>query len=134
MTTKPTSLATIDLFSDLPAKALERIEGLLVQRDFPAGAEIIQEGDRGVAFFIVTSGAVEVLRGPAREQVKTLEQGEYFGEMALFGQQLRSATVRALEPTQCLVLSQWDFLAEVRANPDLAINLLASMAKRVRER
>jgi CRP-like cAMP-binding protein len=53
--------------------------------------------------------------------------------MALFEGFPRSATVRAVEPTECLALSQWDFLAELRQNPEMAVHMLGLYARRLRQ-
>jgi CRP/FNR family cyclic AMP-dependent transcriptional regulator len=53
--------------------------------------------------------------------------------MALLDNYLRSATVRALEDTECLVLSRWDFLAELRTSPSIAVQMLPVLSRRLRE-
>lgn len=126
-------LRAVPLFATLPKKTLECLDRILVERRFPAGADIVKEGESGVGFFLITEGTVEVLRGPSAMSMARFKKGDYFGEMALLDGHPRSATVRALEPARCLVLPRWDFLAELRTNADAAIELLEVMSMRVRE-
>jgi CRP/FNR family transcriptional regulator len=125
-------LKTVPLFANLPPDALERIDTLAVERGYPAGADVVTQGERAVGFFVVVDGSVAVVREPGATQIATLKAGDFFGEMALLDGQLRSASVRAAEPTTCLVLPRWDFLSEVRHNPELAIALLQLLSQRIR--
>ncbi len=131
MSTTMDSFAHVPLFRDLDRKALERIERAARQRSFKAGEAIVKEGDEGVGFYLIASGKVSVTRGGT--QLNTLGAGDFFGEMALLDNHRRSATVTATEPTECIVVHRADFVAELRANPDLAIDLLALMSRRLRE-
>lgn len=124
-------LANVPLFKDLPRKSLERIEKATRNRSFRAGDVIFKEGEEGVGFFMITNGKVEVTRGGTA--VATLSNGGFFGEMALLDNHRRSATVKAVDDTECLAIMRSDFLAELRNNPDLAVDMLAMMSQRVRE-
>ncbi len=124
-------LARVPLFKRLPRKTLQRLERIAVAREYKAGEDIVREGDRGAGFFLITQGKVEILKGGSR--LNTLGAGEFFGEMALLDNHPRVATVRALEDTACLALSRWDFVAELRANPDLAIEMLEAVSARLRQ-
>jgi len=112
---------------------LARLEAAAVQREFPAGSEILKEGEAGIGFYLIDEGAAAVTRAGSDTVLRTLKPGDYFGEMALFDGHRRSATVRAVEMTRLRVLSRWDFMAEVRANPELAIHLLETLSRYVRE-
>ena len=131
-TTRTELLASIPLFSRAPKESLYRIARLMVERAFPAGAGIVQQGERGVAFFLIDEGVVEVSRDADAGPLATLKRGDYFGEMSLIDGDLRSATVRALEPTKCLVMTRWDFTAELRSDPSLALHLLRGLSSHVR--
>ncbi len=125
------SLANVPIFQDLPKKALDRLERIARERNFKAGDTIVKEGDEGVGFFMITKGRVEVSRGGAR--LNTLSSGDFFGEMALLDNHRRSATVTAAEDTTALAMLRSDFIAELRANADLAIEMLTMLSRRVRE-
>ncbi|MBA4180183.1 MAG: hypothetical protein C0506_06290 [Anaerolinea sp.] len=131
MTTIATALAGVPIFRDLNKKALERVEKLARERSYGAGDVIVKEGDEGVGFFLITSGKVAVTKDG--HDLNTLRAGDFFGEMALLDNYRRSATVKALEPTECLAMLRSDFIAELRANADLAIEMLQLMSRRVRD-
>jgi CRP-like cAMP-binding protein len=59
--------------------------------------------------------------------------GEFFGEMALMEERIRTATVTAKERTRCLQLVRWDFRALLKENPDLAVKMLEVVVQRMRE-
>jgi CRP-like cAMP-binding protein len=129
------TLANVEIFSELPQADLERLAKVTVVRRYNDGAVIVHQGDLGVAFYVVASGAVEIFKGkPGEEQViATLGEGQFFGEMALFDNQVRSASVRARGPTECLVLTKWDFNAELTASGcRIATAMLAILARRIR--
>lgn len=123
-------IVSVPLFSNLPKKTIDRIDRLMVERDFPEGREMVKEGDEGVSFFLITEGTAQVHRG--QQQLATLKAGDYFGDIALLDGKRRSATVTAATPVHCALLTRWDFIAEVRSNPDMALELLEAMSHRLR--
>jgi CRP-like cAMP-binding protein len=125
------ALAQVPLFSQLSKKSLERISRALRERHFDAGHTVVAEGDEGVGMFIVTSGKAEITRGGTK--LDEVGPGGFFGEMALLDHRRRSATVKTLEPTDCLALPRSDFMAELRSDPDLAIELLEVLSRRIRD-
>jgi CRP-like cAMP-binding protein len=60
-------------------------------------------------------------------------EGNFFGEMSLFDNEVRSASVRAAEPTECLVLTKWDFNAELTTSPTITHAMFRILARRIRE-
>jgi CRP-like cAMP-binding protein len=126
--------AKAELFRDLSASDLARLERVAHRRHFDPGAVIVQEGQGGIAFFVVTSGQVAVSRagsdGTPRE-LRRIGPGGSFGEMALFSDRPRSATVSAVEPTDCLALHRFEFLDELRRSPEVALRLLDILALRL---
>jgi len=101
---------------------------------FADGEVIITEGDAGDCMFVIQSGRVEVVAGAggAEHRVAVLEGGEFFGEMALFDKEMRSATVRALGEARVLTVDKRTVLKRMSENPLLALNLLKTMSKRIR--
>jgi NADH:ubiquinone reductase (H+-translocating) len=93
----------------------------ITHEHFEAGQVIFEEGDVGDRLYIVRSGAVEVLRNGAR--VASLGPGDYFGEMALLSKTPRTATVRAVEPTNVLAIAKADFNKILTNFPDVARQL-----------
>lgn len=125
------ALVHVPMFRDLNKKALERLERIARQRTFNAGDVIVKEGDEGVGFFLITTGKVAITKEST--ELSTLGVNEFFGEMALLDNYRRSATVTAVEPTKCLAMLRSDFIAELRSNADLAVEMLVLMSRRVRD-
>jgi CRP/FNR family cyclic AMP-dependent transcriptional regulator len=137
---KPALLRRAGIFAELADEDVEALAKLTRVALYPAGDEIIEEGaefdEETDGIFVVVDGAVEVRTGTrdgseGRLLVK-LGQGEFFGEMALLDGRPRSASVTALDDTQCLVLHRWDFLRELRKSPDIAIAMLSVLSGRIR--
>ena len=129
------TLAQVPLFSQLSRKDLKRLARGTVTRRFGKGDVIVKEGDQAIAFYLICSGRAEVVKGAEGSSprvLSTLGPGEFFGEMALLDGYLRSASVRALEDCECLVLSRWDFLAELRSTPSIAVQMLPVLSRRLR--
>ncbi|HEX5370606.1 MAG TPA: cyclic nucleotide-binding domain-containing protein [Dehalococcoidia bacterium] len=108
---------------------------LAVRRRVSRGEVIVEQGEVGVAFYVVVTGKTEIssAQGDCKEVLSVIGPGGFFGEMALFENQVRSATVTALEETELVMLTRWDFLAEVsRPGSGLAIALLTMLARRIR--
>jgi CRP-like cAMP-binding protein len=122
------------MFSGLGREALENLRAFTFRRSFKIGAMIVEEGRTGNGLYIVLSGRVEVVKGiPAGrpEVVAVLGPGEPFGEMALLGEWPRTASVRALEDTECLGMDRWVFMHQVRREPEMALKMLQVLAQRL---
>ncbi|HEY7795277.1 MAG TPA: cyclic nucleotide-binding domain-containing protein [Gaiellaceae bacterium] len=137
---KPALLRRAGIFAELAEADVEALARLTRVAVYPAGDEIIEEGaefdEETDGIFVVVDGAVEVRTGTrdgsdGRLLVK-LGPGEFFGEMALLDGRPRSASVTATEETQCLVLHRWDFLRELRKNPEIGIAMLSVLSGRIR--
>jgi CRP-like cAMP-binding protein len=129
-------LKNVPIFSELGRRDLERLGKLMVPRTIKAGEVIIKEGDQAAGFFVISAGKVEVVQdadGSNPNQLATLEEGSFFGEMALFEGFPRNATVRALEDTECLAMTRWDFTAEMKNHPEIAVGMVLVLVRRLRE-
>ena len=124
-------LKSVPIFSELGRGDLSRLAKLMVPRTIKAGDAVIEENDQAAGFFIVSSGKLE-----AERQGKTLAtygSGDFFGEMALFEGFPRSATVRAVEDSELLAMTRWDFTAELKNHPQIALSMLPVLVRRLRE-
>jgi CRP/FNR family cyclic AMP-dependent transcriptional regulator len=129
-------LAGVPIFSGLDRKHLKRLSKLMVPRSFKAGDVIVKEKDQPAGFFVIASGKVEVVQEAGRDKpqvLATLGPRDFFGEMALFEGYPRSATVRALEDTECLAMTRWDFRAELTSRAEIAVAVLETVVRRLRE-
>lgn len=127
-------LGRVPLFRGLPDTELWSIAALARPRALGKNEMLFREGDPGDRFYIVYAGAVEVLKERPlgdHERLAVKRTGEAFGEMSLLNDAPRSASVRALEPTELLVVSRNDFNA-LLGESALAIGLLRSLAKSLR--
>lgn len=124
-------LQEVPLFSSLDKKSLGRIANSSTKRIFENGSVITKEGELGVTFYLILSGAVEVQRG--KRILAKLGRKQFFGEMALFDNQPRSADVVATTETTCILLTSWDLMGVVSANPKIAQRIIAELARRLRE-
>ncbi|MFQ5473543.1 MAG: cyclic nucleotide-binding domain-containing protein [Dehalococcoidia bacterium] len=124
------------IFAELSKRDLGRVAKIMVPRSAAAGEEIIKENDQAAGFFIISSGKVDVIRGDGTdkaEHLNTLGPGDFFGEMALFEGFPRVATVKAKEDSELLVMTRWDFTAEMKNHPEIAVSMLPVLVKRLRE-
>ena len=124
-------LGRVDLFSRLERSDLERIGRSVVERTYAKGDVIVKEGDQAVAFYIITKGKVEICKGES--SIAELGAGQSFGEMALLDGYPRATTVIAADDTECLAMTRWDFTAEIRTSPSIAVEMLPILSKRIRE-
>lgn len=125
----------IPLFEGLAPESLDRLMSRCVERRYPKQTVVIHEGDEASALYVIRSGRVRAYLTDAngREFVlATHGEGEYFGELALLDDAPRSASVATLEPCHVLVLSRAAFEECLAQNPDLALQLLKGLARRVR--
>lgn len=114
------------------------VERLLVRRAYPAGTVIVKEGERDRSLFMLASGTASVkiaLGGPDRsKRLATFSPGTVFGEVALFDNQPRSATVTADQDAVCYVLPEESFRALTEAHPAIAIQLLTTLGRELSRR
>lgn len=125
------ALRAVPLFRGLPALSLERVAAHALPVSYRSGEVVFRQGDPGLGFFVMLSGRVSISYGG--KEVAQLAAGGFFGEMALLDSYPRSATVTALDDTRCLSVKRSDFLRELRAQPDLALEILAILSKRIRD-
>ena len=130
------ALAKSTIFSVLDQRSLNALARAATLRRFAPGDLLVKEGEEAVAFFVVCEGRLEVVKGLGQEGervVGTLNPGDFFGEMALLDGFPRAAAVRAATDCECLALTRWDFLAEVRGNINVALALLPVLSRRLRD-
>jgi CRP-like cAMP-binding protein len=99
------------------------------------GEIIIRQGETGDSMYVVQGGCVEVLQESelaAEQHLAFLNAGDFFGEMAVFEKEMRSATVRANGEARVLKIDKKALLTRIREDPLLAVNLLKTMSHRIR--
>ena len=110
------------------------ITGSLGKR-FKDGDAIYRQGDQGSVMYVIQKGQVELVQrhGDKEFCVATLEDGDFFGEMALFGDETRTATARATGDVWALSLQKEALLRRIHEDPSLAFRMMEKMAHRVRD-
>jgi CRP-like cAMP-binding protein len=130
------SLRAIPMFSGVSDEALESIASLLIERKFPKHKTIVEEGAPGDYMYIIVEGRVKVtkLSGDGREKIlELLDVGDFFGEMSLFDDAPRSASVKGLSQVRILALARNDFLRLLSGSPDLALSVIQELTRRLRQ-
>jgi CRP/FNR family transcriptional regulator, cyclic AMP receptor protein len=115
---------------------LELIASLLIERRYARNTTIVEEGLPGDYMYVIREGRVKVtkLSDEGREKILNfLDEGGFFGEMALLDRAPRIASVKTLKPVRLLALSRTDFLNALRTSPDLAMAVIQELVRRLRE-
>jgi CRP/FNR family transcriptional regulator len=122
------------LFAGLSPGELEELTKVAVPRSYEAGQVVFREGDEGDTCFVIRSGAVKIARehGGRTIALAELRAGDTFGELSMFGGEVRSATAQALEATTAVALLAGDIRRLLAGNPEIALKMLETMANRVR--
>jgi CRP-like cAMP-binding protein len=99
------------------------------------GEAVVRQGAVGDCMYVVQSGRVEVIQATnlGEQHLAFLETGDFFGEMAVFEKETRSATVRASGEARVLKVDKKTLLRRIKEDPLLAVNLLQTMSHRIRD-
>jgi CRP/FNR family transcriptional regulator len=129
-------LARVPVFSTLVPADLERIAELAVPREFEPGQVVFREGDSSDTCYIVRSGRARAVREHSDGRTITLATfgpGDIFGELAMFEDERRSATVEAIEPTSAVAVLGPDMRRLMSEHPGIATRLVIALGRRLRE-
>jgi hypothetical protein len=136
LTDKIVLLRGMEIFKGLTVNELAAIASLCEEQDFTPGQAIIIEGEAGDNMFLVVEGKVTVSKKAddgCSVDLADMGVGDYFGEMALFDDLPRSATITAKENTRCLVLHKREFSEAVREYPQVALQMCTELSRRLRD-
>ena len=131
MSAPPELVKGVPLFADLDKRELQGLASSMKERTFNTGQTIASEGQTGIGFFVIAEGSAKVTQGD--EERATLGPGDYFGEMALIDEGIRSATITAVTDLTCYGMTPWEFKPFVDEHPEVAWTLLKNMTRRLRE-
>lgn len=131
----PERLSKINLFSEFPLSSLAELSKSFSTAYYPAASTIISEGDEGDLFYIIVRGRVEILKRIKNHdtRVKILEDGDFFGEIALLSNVPRTATVRTVAPSLLISLKRSRFLELTVSVPGMRDKLEKTMGIRLGE-
>ncbi len=129
-------LQRVPAFSTLGAEELAEVAAVAVPRQFNGGEVVFREGDASDTCYIVRSGRARAIREHPDGRSITLANfgpGEIFGELAMFDDERRSATIEAIEETEAIAILGGDMRRLLREHPDIAVKLISALGRRLRE-
>ena len=129
-------LARIPLFAELAEDELARVAEVTVPRRFEADEVVFREGDASNTCYVIRTGHARAVRENSDGRSITLAQfgpGDIFGELAMLDDERRSATIETLEQTETVAILGPDMRRLLREHPDLAVKLIISLGRRLRE-
>jgi CRP-like cAMP-binding protein len=129
-------LSRVPVFADLDADDVGRVAEVAVPRSFEAEQVVFREGDDSDTCYIVRSGHARAVRSHSDGRTITLASfgpGDIFGELAMFDDERRSATVEAVDDLEVVAVLGTDMRRLVRQHPDIAAKLLIAVTRRLRD-
>ncbi|HUA11522.1 MAG TPA: Crp/Fnr family transcriptional regulator [Solirubrobacteraceae bacterium] len=129
-------LSRVPVFGALAPESLERIAQVAVPRRLEPGEVLFREGDASDTCYVVRSGAVRAVRvntGGRTITLATFGPEDFFGELAMFEDELRSATIEALEDTELVAVLGGDMRRLMGEHPEITVGLVIALGRRLRE-
>ena len=104
-------------------------------KEYKDGEVIVRQGEAGKCMFVIQSGEVEAIAEvDGRElRLRSMKANEFFGEMALFEHEIRTATIRAVGSARVLTIDKKNFLGGIHEDPSLAFRIVKTMSHRIRD-
>jgi CRP-like cAMP-binding protein len=104
-------------------------------KKYAKGEIIFRQGDTGDCMYVIQKGEVEAIaEADGREvRLRTMGRNEFFGEMALFEKETRTATIRTTKATRVLTIDKKNFLGGIHEDPSLAFRIVQTMSHRIRD-
>jgi CRP/FNR family cyclic AMP-dependent transcriptional regulator len=102
---------------------------------YKGGNAIVRQGDAGSCMYVIQDGEVEVVRSDNGNTVRlaVLGRGDFFGEISLFGNEKRSATVRALGDVRIITVDKKTLMRRIQEDLTLAFRIFQTMAARIKD-
>ena len=123
-------LRSVPLFASQGERGIDEISRLVQVVDLPAGRRITTEGEPGREFFVIASGSVKIER--QGRHLRTLNAGDFLGEIALIDGGPRTATATTETDAQLLVIAQSDFGVLLERFPEIQTTVLRALTERIR--
>jgi CRP-like cAMP-binding protein len=128
-------LARVPVFETLAEEDLGRVAEVCIPRQFGSGEVVFHEGDESSTCYVVRTGHARALREHG-DRVLTLANfgpGDIFGELAMFADEHRSATVQATEPMDAIAILASDMRRLMQEHPGMTVKLIEALGRRLRE-
>jgi CRP-like cAMP-binding protein len=129
-------LAALPMFSELTSESLETLGEMVQYRRYPKGAFIVGQNEVGTSMYLLVSGRVKIsLANPEGKELvlNYIEAPGHFGEMSLVDGQPRSSDAIAVTEVELFSLDGKDLSAAIQVQPKLALSLIATLSKRLRQ-
>jgi CRP-like cAMP-binding protein len=129
-------IAAIPLFEGLSHTQYHQLARIVVDHTYQRGGTIFSEGEEGIGFYVLISGKVKIfkLSPDGKEQIlHVFGPGEPFGEASVFAGQRFPANAETLEKSRILFFPRDAFIALIKEDPSLALNMLAILSRRLRK-
>jgi CRP/FNR family transcriptional regulator len=129
------ALTHVPVFETLGPRELSQVAAVAVPRTFEGGHVIFREGDSSDTCYIVRSGHARAVREHGDGRTLTLAHfgpGDIFGELAMFDDEKRSATVETLDDVDALAVLGADMRRLLREHPDISVKLVIALGRRLR--
>jgi CRP/FNR family cyclic AMP-dependent transcriptional regulator len=124
------ALSKVPLFSQLTKHELDFVATRTDEVEVPVGKVLTTQGQPGDTFYVLLDGEAQVdIDGKPR---RTLERGDFFGEISMLDRGLGTATITTTKPSRLLVMSHAQFRDAIKANDGLLVKVLAAMGERLR--
>lgn len=122
-----------DIFNGLTEEQLARVIDLAQPQVFAEGQTILEEDQRGTRCYFMTAGRVDIeIRAPfpgrGPQKIATVKAGEMFGELSLVDGFLRSASARAIEPTEVLAFDNSALEGLMDDDPRIGYRIMRNIA------
>ena len=128
-------LGHVDVFEELAPDDLQRVASVAVPRSFEAGQVVFREGDESDTCYVVCDGHARAIRSHSDGRTITLATfgpGDVFGELAMFDDEKRSATVEAIEAVEAIAILGPDMRRVLREHPEISAKLVTTLGRRLR--
>jgi CRP/FNR family transcriptional regulator, cyclic AMP receptor protein len=129
-------LNQVEIFQGLNEGELSALSASSTSRVYPKNTVVIHENDTADSLFIIESGKVKVYCSDKNGKefiMNTQGTGDYFGELALLDDCLRSASVRTVEKSSFCIIYKDDFNKVLDSHPNIARTLIKNLTERVRK-
>ncbi len=121
----------VPIFKELRDDFIVRLASAMNELWFPPNCNIFRQGEEGQSLYIVVSGKVKIHLNNRTLEVKS--QGKYFGEMAVFDTQPRSASATTIDACECLELTQEQLDDAIEETPEIAVNIIRELSRLIRK-
>ena len=129
-------LGRVPVFGELAEEDLRHVADVTVPRRFAAGESVFREGDDSDTCYVVDAGHARAIREHPDGRQITLAifgPGDIFGELAMFDDENRSATIETLDEVEALAILGSDMRRLMREHPGIAVKLVTAMGRRLRD-